>query len=477
MRRAAGVGAATLLVAAAAVGVTATSLHDPATGRSSAPGQSASPAPVLASPAPAVLPAEPADARPTAAGVSAALRSLLAAPALGTRPGAVVVGPDGAVLLDRDGSRARTPASTAKLLTAAAVLSALPPSTRLATRVVADAPTASPSAAPASAAAAGPARIVLVGGGDATLQSGAGSWRPEYPAADTTAYARLDVLAQRTAAALRGRTVELAVDDSAFRGPQVNPGWEPGYVRSGVVAPVSALSVDEGRVQPGSDVRAADPALDAGRRFAALLRRAGVVVDGTVRRAAAPSAGDEVARVESPPLSDLAERMLTQSDNDLAEALAALVQARTGAATPGAAVVAALHAAGVPTAGARLLDGSGLARSDAVPPRTLAAVLALALRPDRPALRPLLTGLPVAGGTGTLAARYTSTPDRAGRGSVRAKTGTLTGVSTLAGAVETRDAGVVVFAVMADRVPAPGTLAARAALDRVATALARCGCR
>jgi D-alanyl-D-alanine carboxypeptidase/D-alanyl-D-alanine-endopeptidase (penicillin-binding protein 4) len=104
----------------------------------------------------------------------------------------------------------------------------------------------------------------------------------------------------------------------------------------------------------------------------------------------------------------------------------------------------------------------------------LTRVLVLAASADHPALRPLLTGLPVGGASGTLANRFDG-PDRAGAGVVRAKTGTLRGVSSLAGTVVDADGRQLAFAVLADRVPDTGR--ARTALDRIATALAGCGCR
>ncbi|KOG14249.1 D-alanyl-D-alanine carboxypeptidase, partial [Streptomyces viridochromogenes] len=94
-----------------------------------------------------------------------------------------------------------------------------------------------------------------------------------------------------------------------------------------------------------------------------------------------------------------------------------------------------------------------------------------AAAPARPALRPLLTGLPVGGFTGTLAGRYdTGSP---GAGLVRAKTGTLTGVNTLAGTVVTPDGRLLAFAFLAGRTPSP--YEAQPALDRLSTALAESG--
>jgi D-alanyl-D-alanine carboxypeptidase/D-alanyl-D-alanine-endopeptidase (penicillin-binding protein 4) len=172
--------------------------------------------------------------------------------------------------------------------------------------------------------------------------------------------------------------------------------------------------------------------------------------------------------------------MLRTSDNDLSEALlrhVAIARSQPATFDGGAdAVLDQLDEIGVPLSGTTLLDGSGLSRSSRISPATVAGVLAAAADPEQPSLRTLLTGLPVAGFNGTLAERYTAASTRAAAGAVRAKTGTLTGVSALAGVVHVRGR-VLVFALMADRVPAEGTLSARDRLDRVAAALAACGCR
>ncbi|MDT4935178.1 MAG: hypothetical protein QOK11_3070, partial [Pseudonocardiales bacterium] len=92
----------------------------------------------------------------------------------------------------------------------------------------------------------------------------------------------------------------------------------------------------------------------------------------------------------------------------------------------------------------------------------------------------IVTALPVAAWSGTLSGRYLrGSGATAGAGVVRAKTGTLTSVSSLAGFVHDADGRLLAFAVLADHV-APGdgpTAAAEAALDRIAAALAGCGCR
>jgi serine-type D-Ala-D-Ala carboxypeptidase/endopeptidase (penicillin-binding protein 4) len=142
--------------------------------------------------------------------------------------------------------------------------------------------------------------------------------------------------------------------------------------------------------------------------------------------------------------------------------------------------LAALAQAGFDVSGATLVDGSGLSTDDRIPAKLLGAVLASAAAPapnpkDTQFLRPIVTGLPVAGGDGTLATRFgTATPASAGRGVVRAKTGTLTGVSSLAGITTDADGRLLVFAFMSNDV-LPSVVRPR--LDAIAARLSRCGCR
>jgi serine-type D-Ala-D-Ala carboxypeptidase/endopeptidase (penicillin-binding protein 4) len=434
---------------------------------------------LVAEPTPTPTPSRPLDPAPVAAGdvlpgdPSAApsgatpdlptlpekeLDRLLTGGALGPDPGAVVVDlGTGTELLSRDASTARTPASVAKLATGAAALLRLDPAARLRTRVV---------------EGGTPGALVLVGAGDASLSSRRPSGR-YFPVR-----ASLPGLADAVAERLRGHgldSVTLAVDDSLFTGPAVSPHWRPTYVGSGVVSPVSALSVDGGRVSPTSDVRETDPALAAGRDLARLLSRRGISVTGQVARTTATAGATEVGAVESPTVAEIVELMLQTSDNDLAEALlrlSAIGSARPGTFTDGLAVVGeVLDELGVSGPTTSLLDGSGLARGSQVAPRTLVRLLAIAGDGSRPALWHLLTGMPVAGFTGTLAARFLTEVVAGGEGAgeVRAKTGTLTGVSTLAGTA-TVDDRPVAFVVMANDVT--DTIEARAALDRFAALVA-----
>jgi serine-type D-Ala-D-Ala carboxypeptidase/endopeptidase (penicillin-binding protein 4) len=400
--------------------------------------------PAPAPSAPPVLSAPGATAGLSApAGASAletALAPLLDAPALGSVRTAVVVDATTGKQLYADGATTpMTPASTVKIATTAAALSALGPGHRIATTV-----RLSPDSR----------TLTLVGGGDPTLDKAA-----------------LRSLAADTARSLRDGTgaVRLTYDTSRYSGPALHP-----IGPNENIAPVSALMADEGRLD-GSDrgpaPRTGDPAGDAARTFADLLDDAGVETRSAPTSGRAAAGSRTVATHLSQPLSALVERALTNSDNDIAEALARQTALKTGepASFDGArrAVTARLKALGLPLAGARLADGSGLDRADKVTASLLTGLLALAAGPDHPELRPVLTGLPVAGFSGTLGDRYTATSR--GTGLIRAKTGTLTGVNSLAGTAVDAKGRLLVFAFLASGTTSPGE--AEASLDTLATAL------
>ncbi|MFD7980810.1 D-alanyl-D-alanine carboxypeptidase/D-alanyl-D-alanine-endopeptidase [Streptomyces sp. NPDC059071] len=444
--------------------------------------------PAPAPSAPGVLRALDAGTRPAAPGttkqttrtgdLAAVLVPLLADPGLGPlRTASVVDTTTGRQLYGEGAATPMTPASTVKIATAAAALSALGPDHRIATTTV---------------AAPDGRTVTLVGGGDPTL--------------DRT---RLKALADATARALKARgtttPVRLTYDTSLYTGPTLHP-----IGPNENLAPVTALMTDEGRLdgsRSGPAPRTADPAGATATAFADLLRKAGVTVQGTPApgkapkppkaagatgtaddkteghdqatgedkaTAAGPKTAAPLARTESAPLADLVERTLTHSDNDLAEALArqtALARRQPASfAGAGKAVHDELARLRLPLAGARFADGSGLDRDDRVSAALLTGILTRAADPARPALRPVLTGLPVGGFSGTLAGRFDTGPAASGAGLVRAKTGTLTGVNTLAGTVVTADGRLLAFAFLAGRTTSPYT--AQPALDRLSAALA-----
>jgi D-alanyl-D-alanine carboxypeptidase/D-alanyl-D-alanine-endopeptidase (penicillin-binding protein 4) len=126
---------------------------------------------------------------------------------------------------------------------------------------------------------------------------------------------------------------------------------------------------------------------------------------------------------------------------------------------------------GLPTQGIALYDGSGLSRRDRVAAQTIGSILMLSAQGSFAGIAPALA---IAGFTGTLADRFTSARQADAAGFVRAKTGTLNDVVTLAGIVPDVDGRVLVFTVLANDVPS--IAGARAIVDQLATRLRACGC-
>ncbi|MGR3871666.1 D-alanyl-D-alanine carboxypeptidase/D-alanyl-D-alanine endopeptidase [Streptomyces graminifolii] len=389
---------------------------------------------------------------PTGTALADVLTPLLGDAALGTRHTAAVVDiSTGKRLYGVGVDDALTPASTTKIATAVAALSAMGPDHRLTTRAALEPDTK---------------ELVLVGGGDPTLTAHQ----------DAEGWADLRTLADRTAATLKKRgmsDVTLSYDTTLYAGPELHPIGE-----NENLAPVSALMADEGRTDDSSSgpvKRVKDPAAEAAGKFAGFLKKQGIKTTSPGPSKATGRA-DTLATVTSPPLSDIVERMLTNSDNDIAEALARQTAVATGKradfAGGAAAIAAQLTKLHLPIKGTAFNDGSGLNRDDRLTADLLTALLVKAGDPAHPELRPVLTGLPIAAFTGTLTTRYTDATGAAGV--VRAKTGTLTGVNTLAGTVVDKDGQLLAFAFMAS--DTTNTLEAQAALDHTATALAACGC-
>jgi D-alanyl-D-alanine carboxypeptidase/D-alanyl-D-alanine-endopeptidase (penicillin-binding protein 4) len=128
--------------------------------------------------------------------------------------------------------------------------------------------------------------------------------------------------------------------------------------------------------------------------------------------------------------------------------------------------------------GLTLADGSGLSPQDLITPQALVQLVTLAAKGSQPGLRPAITGLPVAGFTGTLApgGSVFGSPGPPASGVVRAKTGNLSRVVTLAGITTAANGQLLAFAFMADKVPKGQLGAAGAAIDQLAAKLAGCGC-
>ena len=356
----------------------------------------------------------------------------------------------GVVVAANSATTALTPASNTKTLTTLAVMNAFIGSERFATTVVQPAP----------------GQIVLVGGGDPMLLSVPAD-PGAYPQPATT-----QQLAADTAAALKAAgqaSVSLGFDATLFSDAGWNDTW-PGNYRDQVTQ-LSALWVDEGRV---GGVRSRTPALDAAKIFAAQLAAAGITVTGAP--AAAAAAGVELARVESLPVHVLVETAMNRSNNSFTEVLGFQLALATGHPSTFAGSVAAIEeqltALGLWDDGAVLLDASGLSRSNLVTANRLARALRVMTTDAR--LSVVLDGLPTAGVTGTLADRFTDQISRPARGVARAKTGTLSFVSTLAGTTLTADGRQVTFAFLING--PPDGFAAKLWTDQATGVVAACGC-
>ena len=361
----------------------------------------------------------------------------------------------GEELLDRSASTGVTPASTNKVLTAWAALSSMGPGHTLQTKTVLEGQT-----------------LTLVGGGDVLLAENEGN-----PNA-TAGRAGLGDLARATAEKLKSQgttSVSLRLDDTLFSGPQWNDKWEDGNQQ--YVAKVQPIMVDVSATQ--NQGYPDDPAMEAAQAFAKHLSEAGITIDGETTRAAAPGGARELASVSSAPLADVLAVSLKTSDNTMTEVEGRLVavQAKETPDFAGAskAVLAQLRKDGFDTSGVTLLDSSGLAKGNKVPARLLTQILAKAAGGEGgPAGRTLVADLPVAALDGTLKDRL---HDTTAAGTVRAKTGSLEQISSLAGVVTTADGRQLAFAVLANGFPASGGLAAVAAIDNHFVApLASCGC-
>jgi D-alanyl-D-alanine carboxypeptidase/D-alanyl-D-alanine-endopeptidase (penicillin-binding protein 4) len=125
-----------------------------------------------------------------------------------------------------------------------------------------------------------------------------------------------------------------------------------------------------------------------------------------------------------------------------------------------------LTAWGIPPDGAQIVDGSGLSRRDVISAETLVTLLRRMHDPSGSS--PWMTALPVAGVDGSLQARMRGT---AAEGNVRAKTGTMSNVRSLAGYVRTREGERLAFAILVNNFEGTGAQA-NAAVDAIAVRLA-----
>ncbi|MFN8097688.1 MAG: D-alanyl-D-alanine carboxypeptidase [Dermatophilaceae bacterium] len=465
----------------------------------SGPAPTLVPLPTLAD-AKALLAGLPTDAPlPTKAGLERSLAAALGAPALGSDIGVSIRDArTGQELYAVGTAQPRVVASTAKILTAAAVTQTLDLNAVMTTRVV----------------RSGDRDLTLVAGGDTLLGRNAGD--PDSAAG----HAGLGDLADQVVAALglsagpsggpatgstqtgatssRGSSVAsgadpagdglpwtLRLDATYDAGAALPPGWNPADVAAGYTQGVHMIGLAAQRPRPG-EPSPADPGASALAALADRLHERGL--DVTVadspqsRRTPAPAGAAVLGTVDSAPYREVLATALDESDNALTENLARQAAMKAGGdgsfSTNTAYVTKTLRDLRFDLAGTRLLDTSGLTYGQTATVALLSDVVARARTGALPGLADVLAKLPVAGLDGTLHDRFLDKPASSAAGIARAKTGTLTGASALLGTTVDADERELDFVIVADSVPpASGTWAARAALDRFVADLTGCGCR
>lgn len=408
--------------------------------------------------------AAPVDAQfahaPTAsADIQAAFAEFAASPEIGPRPSIQILDAStGESIASHNPTQLGPPASSTKVLTAVAALSALGPSTTFDTTAMLSGDS-----------------LVLVGGGDLLL--GTSGERPvpgdvfadAAPSSDDAdGYASLTRLAEQVAASLTERgvtTVSLGVDDTLFDGPG-SPVWAQGDYEWVIRMTPLAL---HGALDGGDYLSSPDYSILTAQTFAAELAAYGITVNGEPSRVTVPDGAEQVGVVTSAPVEEVVRYMLKTSNNSVAEALGRLVAISRGegntAQAAASAVSAELAEVGLPTTGLLLQDTCGLASQNLISADLLARTVAFAYDASNPRLTSLIASLPVAYLDGTLADRI---PGAAGE--VRAKTGTLNTVVSLTGIVEGRSGSTLVFSIVGTDLA--NTWEARARIDAFMTQLA-----
>lgn len=206
--------------------------------------------------------------------------------------------------------------------------------------------------------------------------------------------------------------------------------------------------------------------------FKNLLVRFSIKVYGNVTFGSAPELLSLIGQHVSQPLRVLITDMLKKSDNVIAGALfkklGQLYTKKPGSWQNGSFAVSQILAkqAGVRVNGMRILDGSGLSPNNLATPAQMMQVLDFAFHHDKISLD-FITSLPIAGVDGTLKHRMSHLARK-----VRAKTGTISGVASLAGYTISADREPLAFVIIINGTKADGWRY-RELEDRIVTALTR----
>lgn len=361
---------------------------------------------------------------------------------------------DGRPIFADDADQPLVPASVQKLVTATVALHLVPADFRYRTAVEA-------LGEPAGGVIEGD--LFLVGSGDPLLMTDdyEQSFR-QPPEVSTDIEGFADAVVAAGVRQVRGSVIG---DESRYDNLRSVPVWPARFAGQNVTGPLGALMFNDGYVavepepplpetdedddEPAPDTTreprrdpAPDPAAHAATVFTGLLEARGVDVQGPPAAGVTPAGTVEVAGIDSPPFNEVVGQMLLTSDNTTAELLIKELgtQFGSGGSTAAGVEVATrtLRDLGLLPDGIQVADGSGLADANRLSCGVVQALL------DRVGPASFIAvSLPVAGETGTLAERFDGTPVE---GRMRAKTGTLRQVTTLAGFVNPPAGPTVTFA-------------------------------
>jgi D-alanyl-D-alanine carboxypeptidase/D-alanyl-D-alanine-endopeptidase (penicillin-binding protein 4) len=359
----------------------------------------------------------------------------------GAGAGAYVVDLDsGATLYSRRPDVPRIPASVNKLYTTSAALVRYGDEGQLTTEVVGDTEMDSSGVVKGN--------LYLRGGGD-----------PEFGRAEVRGLALV-----LHASGLTRVTNRVIGDETRF--DRLRGGPDSSYRTSEWVGPLSALGFNHGLLLSSRTRFQRNPPYYAARQFERELERAGVRVRRSARAGVAPADAVKIGEWTSARMAVLARHTNRPSDNYMAETLLKDLGADFGAGgTTAAGTAVARREAARLGAHPTMVDGSGLSRQNRTTPREVVTLLDALDESD--VARPMRISLAVAGKSGTLSDRMRRSP---ARGRCRAKTGTLNGVSNLAGYCTSRSGARLGFAFLMSGV---SVWTAQPLQDRMAAALAR----
>ena len=327
----------------------------------------------------------------------------------------VVAVETGEVIYAKNAHKLHHPASTTKLFTAATALAKLGSDYQFETTLYTDESTGTQAIG----------NIYFKGSADPVLQS-------------DDIVKLCDTLVQTGIKSIHG---DIVVDETYFDTVREGPGW----MWDDKPLRISALSIRN--VEP--DVKTGSRAIACGHLLKTILMQKGINIGGQVTTGKVPSDARSIAKHLSPPLADIIKLMNKPSDNWIAEmlfkAIGAEVKGEPGTWKKGRETVDEFLGEIMGELPAhRFVDGSGLSRYNLLNAELLTKLL-IYMYHNFELMPEYMASLPIAGVDGTLKNRMQG---MYAEKVLRAKTGTLSGVSALAGYTKTADGEVFAFGIL-----------------------------